>query len=150
MPSAVFDHTISFYNLLAESAKEEELEDGTQVQIFRGSITNLYRSLGVSQSYYSQVRKALIELGCIAILQQGARNTDSVVAVHHPPDGDELEVNKSRLTPNLNSAILSQRVDDINRLVGGIHLPDALADHEKRLRTIEREVKRLGAKPKVK
>ena len=79
MNSAIYEHALNFYNSLLESSKEEEVQDGITVPVFRGQITKAYRSLGVSQAYYSQVRRALIELGCISILQQGARDRKSVV-----------------------------------------------------------------------
>lgn len=143
MSSVVYEHALSFYQSLENEAKEESIDEA-KLLIFRGSITRAFRRLGISQAHYSPVRKALIELGSISIIQQGARNRDSVVALHHRPDADEFQVTKDRLTPNLSVATLQQQVSDLQRSMGGLNVVELAINFEKRLRELEREVQRIG------
>src|SRR4051794_28548857 len=133
--SVVFKHAVALYDLLCQSAKEDE---DTELLTFRGSITEVWRSLGVSQAYYSQVRRFLLESECISIVQQGARNTDSIIVLHRQPQADEWEVAQSDLTERVTIATLHQEVRNLKRLLGGIHLPDLVIDLDKRIRELER------------
>lgn len=147
--SMLFEHMTRYYKELDNLATNEEQEGGHVLRIFRGKVVSVYRSLEIAQSYYSKVRTSLINMGCMTILQQGARGTESVIVLHHPPDRDEFRLLKDEpgLTPRLDSAILAQRIADIEKQLGGLNVVEALSDIMDTVRTLEREVERIGKTP---
>lgn len=149
MSTVVYEHLDKYYKELDSLAHDEDQEEGHTLRLFRGSVVRVYRSLGIPQSYYSKVRNGLITMGCITILQQGARGTESVVVLHHEPDADEykLFVRNARLTPRLDGAILAERVDDLTRLLGGVNVPEALASQQQEINELKKEVRRSGKNP---
>ena len=144
--SMLYEHMSRYYSELDSLAEDEKQDSGHTLRIFRGKVVSAYRSLEIPQSYYSKVRSGLIDMGCISILQQGARGTDSVVALHHAPDAKELKHIQSGkdLTPRLDVAILAQRVDDLSKLIGGVNIPEAISDLATAHRELQREVRKLG------
>jgi hypothetical protein len=145
--SVLFEHTARYYQNLKEEANTESLH-GVKVLVFRGSVVRVFRGLGVSQSYYSKIRKSLIEMGCLTVLQQGGRSTDSVVVLHRDPTAEDWEnLSDGALTSNLDVAILGQRLNDVTELIGGINVKSAIADLALRIEGLEREVERIGRTP---
>jgi hypothetical protein len=149
--SILFDYTCKYYDLLKEEARLESIR-GAKVLVFRGSVVRIFRGMSVSQSYYSKIRKSLVDMGCVSVLRQGTRATDSVLVLHRAPTAEDWEnISDDALTPQLDLAIISQRLDDLTKLMGGgIDIGAALANHEVRLEEVEREVQRLGRTPTAK
>jgi len=146
----IFDYTCLYYKRLREAAQLEDVH-GTQVPVFRGSVTRVFRDMAISQSYYSRIKKALTEMGCMTALKQGSRNVDSVIVLHHEPTEEGWEnFSEKDLTVKLDAAILSQRLQDVIESIGGLNVKKALADHEVRIANLEREVERLGKVPTAK
>jgi hypothetical protein len=145
--SVVFEYTCQYYKLLEEDA-QEEIVRGAPVSVFRGSVVRKYALLGVSQAHYSTIRRALVDMQCISILRQGGRSTDSVLVLHREPTPEAWQIfSESDLTPHLDHAILTQKIEDIGKLLGGIRVAEALADIVIRLEKVEREVERIGKTP---
>lgn len=139
-----FDHAEKFYNILAEQATREDLDGISDVLVFRGKIGDLYKSLGASQSYYSKIRGALLDMGCISIYAQGARDRPTVVILHHPPEATEFRIRTDgHLTERGVNGILAQRVDDIHKRLGGLDIVAALKNFEERLTGIETRLSRI-------
>jgi hypothetical protein len=135
----LFEHTVNFYEALLSESEESQV-NGAVERVFRGKITDLFRELKISQTYYSKVKNALIDMGCITMVVRGTRNVPTEVMLHKAPQEDAFKtVAKRPLTKRQDSATLAQRLDDVQRLIGGIDIRKALADHELRLSTLEHE-----------
>jgi hypothetical protein len=84
MASRLYEHTTALYHALDAAATTEPM-NGSDARVFRGSIVKAFRSLGISQSYYSEVRRGLLKSESISILQQGSRGIQSVIVLHKEP-----------------------------------------------------------------
>jgi len=128
-----FRHALDFYKLLTQRAVSE---DG--VLEFRGSIVEAFRSLGISQSYYSPITRGLYDSGAMSMKQRGARGTVSIIVLHEQPTAATWI--KSRLTTRSKPATLSeQQLEDILQQLGGINIVEALANHEARIKALEQQ-----------
>jgi hypothetical protein len=117
---AVIRATLAFYDLLERQAEIETIF-GHEVKVFRGPLVTAYHSLGESNSYYTAVRRNLLNTGAIEILEKGAANRLSVVAVIRRPDESELST-KRDLTKRVEPAKLAARIENIERAIGGVDL----------------------------
>jgi hypothetical protein len=133
--------------MLMESTKEElpQPERGElateaetrEVRVYRGRITETYKSLGISQSYYTRVRDVLTESGSIEYLQQGARGVETVIVLHHAPPED---FTFKRLTAPPTPDKLAVRLNELEAwrdTLGNLNLQEALRNIEYRLSQLE-------------
>jgi len=140
--ATLFKHSESFYQELEKNAKVEKIK-GVKVKAFRGSITSIYRDLGLSYTYYGDIRRALERSGCIAPLQRGTSTQESVIVLHHPPDREAWESESDDLTAPLEDAMLRQELDDIKSQLGGMNIVDAFTDVQGQLDELSRRVRQL-------
>ena len=83
---SVLTHARRLYEtMLAQSYEEDD------VHVFNGRVTELFRDLGISTSYYSRIRRLLIKTGCIQIVKRGAKGVGSEVRLYHPPEDFTIE-----------------------------------------------------------
>lgn len=144
--NAIYQHAVIFYGLLHDAANDEILSDNRVVRVFRGKVVEKFRELEISNSYYSSVRKVLIDTGCMHQVQQGARNSPTIMVLYHPPVASEVVAILSsniNLTAKIDLATLSQRVKDITEQIGPIRVTDALVGFEKRLQHLEKVTEEL-------
>lgn len=139
---AVFRHSQSLYDALDARSTVEIVRD-TPIKVFRGSITEIYRQTGISQSYYSKVTKALADNGCITYLQRGGRGLETVVALHHPPLEHEWNVPQTSLMERGAFGILTQRLNNIDESLGGLDVKKALVDLQTQVTTLATRVDEL-------
>jgi len=123
-----------FYEALAALSTEEEVA-GAKRLVFRGYITEAFRTTGLPQSQYNPC-KALLEYNqCIEVVERAWRHTVGMVVLHGLPDG-MLSVpprSKKDLTLDEEYSRLQDRVKRLEELVGGLHLPTVLAELAQRL-----------------
>jgi len=112
---AVFDRMLA----------EAELDDGTLM--WKGSLSVLVAELA-PPSQYSNILKVLKGAGLIVQVRRGGggspswwaiMDTENTVLVNHPPN--MMGTLERRRT-------LETRIEDLERLVGGVDVPRALAD----------------------
>jgi len=119
--------------------------------IWRGGLTKVYDSLGVSRTHYSRIMGLLVESGAIEKLEKGSGFRGSTLKVHEEPTLERLVAlspviseSKSRTRDQL-----TMRVDSIERRVGTLDIPFVIANQEKRIARLENEIndlkKRLDA-----
>jgi hypothetical protein len=143
MASALLKHTTALYHAL-DAAATTETVNGSDTRVFRGSIVETFRSIGISQSYYSEVRKGLLKSESISILQQGSKNAKSVIVLHKEPSEESLETIESLgLTEEAEPAIVLQELRDLKRLIGSISVPDALVNIERRLQEFDNRITKV-------
>ena len=138
---AEFRHALNLYKALEAKAvvKDDEL-------IFSGSLVEMFRSLKISQGYYSDVTRGLYTLDCMQMKQRGARNSPSVIVLHHLPTVEDWEaLADSDLTTRPSGAtMLEKRVENLERQTGGMHIVEAFADHEARIVLLEKLTREVG------
>ena len=140
MSSRRYENATALYHALDAAATTEAL-NGQMARVFRGSIVRTYRSLDISQSYYSEVRRDLIDSDSITIIRQGSKNAQSVIVLHKEPDEESLPTNESLgLTHDAEAAIVLQELNDLKRLIGSISIPDALVNIERRLQEMDNRI----------
>jgi hypothetical protein len=117
--------------------------DNLSIRVWRGSIVDAYKSLGVSQTFYTPVMNTLKDLGCITVLSSGRRASPSVLALHHAPDETEyLFYSESRLKNSPESAKLRGRLEMLEKRIGGINIVDTLVELEKRVARLEHQAQK--------
>ena len=136
----LLDHATALYRAL-DAAATTETVDGSEARVFRGSIVKVFRSLDISQYYYSEVRKGLIDSDSITIVKQGSRNVESVIVLHkEPSESSLLTMETLGLTSDAEAAIVYQELRDLKRLIGSISIPDALVNIERRLQEMNNRI----------
>lgn len=135
---AIIRHTATVYQALNDESKLEDIGEEHNARIFRGKLTEVFKSTGVGATYYSEVFRQLDEQGCVTLLQRGSKSVDSVVILHRPPSPDGyLPPPKSPLTNPERYANLQEDVEALKTLVGGIHIAEALKEIEDRFKKLE-------------
>jgi hypothetical protein len=132
----VLSHAAKFYVAMQELAKPNEYHE----QIFTGGMLAVYRETGASNSYYSRIRKVLVDSESITILQRGTGRQASEVRLN----GLDENIFAIPLTPPGRGAILGSEVD--RRLAsleswrgttGGLNIAEVLRNFESRIARLE-------------
>ena len=135
--AALYDH------FLAESSVDEE----TGYAIWRGHITKAARTVGIPEGTYKRVTDALHDLHCIEQIERGFRgNARSVVILHRAPTDevwDASESGRKPLTRPEAPAILSRRVDELERRLEGLDIKQALVDLQQQITKLRRQQESL-------
>lgn len=118
--------------------------------IYEGKVVDTFASLGISNSYYTELFNVLKELGCIELLDRGTRNRPTRYRLHHAPTVVAYERRYIKPTGGLTAAgkpatvtvtELEQRVSNIERRLSGVDIKQILADYEKRIARLEQQTK---------
>lgn len=131
-PPQLFKHTLLFWRSLSAKANFEPMPgfEDKGSRLFRGKIVELYRELGISQGYYTEIIRFLVDQGCITYIQRGSRGFETVIAVHEPPTLSDWErwklLPSQGLTEPPDYATLELRIRALETLVGGINIVEAL------------------------
>ena len=160
----VYEHALALYNELGKYARITAVHElavrmptpgsktpGSPLK-FEGSLVAVFRSLGISQSYYTPLFRTLKELGCIEslIAARGGGRKQSQVLLHYPPDPDDFaaawatHLTKTKASPIME---LQLQINLIERRLPDIDLAEWILSIEQRLHSLEdtlREVQRLG------
>jgi len=138
-----------FYDLLWEYSMINEYGQ----RIFTGKLRDVYNATGASNASYTRIRKLLIELGVIRIVQRGNRHQLSVVEITGElPPSDLLP--PGHLTERTAAATMVVEVERQVKsltawreslLKGGLDIAEVLKDFELRLTRLEREVRKIGS-----
>jgi hypothetical protein len=80
-PPKLYQHCVKLYGLMEQDAKVAS--DG---KIYEGSLGDLIKSMGLSQSYHSKIVGRLRAMGCISMLERGSgTSTKSKWALYVQP-----------------------------------------------------------------
>lgn len=141
----MYRHANTVYFSMSEQSTEKEIK-GVTVQVWRGSITDLFRGTGISWSFYQGVMDGLERCGSIARTKRGNAGVPSEFVLHHPPDLGDWPVTEG-LTKHVDDDMLKAQVEDLAKRLGGIDIVEAFTDLESRLTECE---ERLGIDGKSK
>lgn len=140
------DNLLRFYNAL--DSKATTTGDGTRV--FEGHTTSVLQTLDppLSMSHYTRIRRALLAMDCVSQVSRGSRNSKTVWVLIQPPTqellsaADPAMIAQGKDDPS-KLAILSQRIDDLQRQLGGFDVVKAMKQVEGTLQDFEKRLKKL-------
>lgn len=134
----MYEHCLALYEALDKDA----IIDKEGRKLFTGSRVEVFRSLSVSQAYYTQLYSVLEEMGCAELLYTGRAGQPSVMALYHPPALDDFRAAYKRgLTKPDSKSTLQARVEQLEGRLSGIDLASTLVNFEQRLAAIESQRK---------
>jgi hypothetical protein len=129
-------YAVEFYLILDKLAEENEYHE----RVFTGSMMKAYRQLGASSTYWTQIRKILVDSGSITILQRGTGNQASIIVLN----GLDEKISAEALTRPARAATVGAEVERRVRTLeawrettGGINIAEALRNMERRLTKLE-------------
>jgi hypothetical protein len=130
-----------FYELLDKAATVEEV-DGSELRVWRGKLTEVFKELESSSKYYTPIRSLLTQSGAITIVEAGSRNRDSTVVLNHPlPTYVDLVDGGLTTAPSRATLLaIAQRVSALEgwrETMGGINIAEALMNMEQRIVKLE-------------
>jgi hypothetical protein len=156
MTETFINHCAKMYQALHERAVDKELSSGQTARVFTGSYTDAWKSTGISQTYYSPIRKWLEKNKAILVLQTGGRSVDTVIVLQGLPDTPEADgwLGNKGLTESTNYARLAESVAEIKKSLGGLNIVEILAEFETRVKSLEEQIQMFSPrntnKPKEK
>ena len=136
------DYCIALYDAMKERSSKNQ---------FTGSITEVYKTLGISNQYYSRLINGLIETGSVEYLQRGHHKRPSIYRLIHRPTKLQLS-EYDFLTPKRSRKPVSERdilkrVETLEGRVKNVDIIAALQNLEGRIVALEkREVTSSGTK----
>jgi hypothetical protein len=136
----------ALYNLMDENSEVMQVEEG-QVKVWKGYMTQACGLVEIPEGVRNRVVKRLGDVGSIQVVEQGRRNTPSVVALFYPPTDEVWQAYQDEtlqsdlLTGRPDPAMMAQQIRDIREQMGGVHIADALANHEKRIQELEAKLR---------
>lgn len=148
MTTTFIGHCETVYRALDERATIKIIgEPPEEAKVFVGKVVEVFRSLGISQTYYGPVFKTLEEVGAILRIQQGGRNVDTVIQIKQLPTvwPENLgwkgrTVEDQPLTDDSTFAMLLSDVQALKDSTGGLNVVLALAELEQRIEALETHV----------
>jgi hypothetical protein len=107
----------------------------------------LFNSMGVSDNFYSRIRRILLEYECITYLERGTKSYDTVLVLHHEPPEN---ISPILLTSGRDGATLGD-IPDLERrlrvledwriaITGGTDIIKVMQNFEGRIATLESQL----------
>jgi len=126
------DYCIALYDAMKKRAVKNE---------FTGSITEVYKTLGISNQYYSKLTRALIETGSVEHIQRGHHRRPSIYRLIHRPTKAQLS-SYDILTPahkriKVTEDEMLSRIERLERSVRNVDIIAALQNLEGRIKALE-------------
>lgn len=124
-PPSVYLHTRDVFFLMKDAARMEEQPDGSKLLIWSGHLTKLITGppLNLPIPYYTEIRSALMAMGCATQIKRGGGTAISRWVLHKYPTVEEFKRwdnsrNSKRRVSKV--ALLEQRVNDMNTRMEGL------------------------------
>lgn len=141
-------HCETVYKALRDRASLRTTPEGEQEMVFTGAVSEVYHSLGISQTYYGPIFDTLEDVGAILRVQRGGRGIDSVLVLREMPkvwpEGMGWKGRNSKpLTDDSRYATILLDVQRLQESIGGLNVLSAMMDFENRLRKLEAEVVKM-------
>jgi hypothetical protein len=125
-PPALFEHCVNVYKAMFEHAHAVTTDDlkGTvgDVIVYEGFLTKLItQELNLSVPYYTSIRKALIDMGCIRQLRRGGSTTESQwELVYEPTLRAFMEQKPERSRPQSKTEARDVKIAELEKEVRGL------------------------------
>ena len=132
------ENVVHDYPLQMFDALKARAENGT----YTGSVTEVYKTLGISNQYYTQILRALVESGSVEHVQRGHHKRPSIYKLIKKPTKKQLAT-LDFLTPKTRRATVGDseilnRLNELERRVGKVDVIAALTNLEKRITALEK------------
>ena len=150
-PPAIWHHVLRVYDAMAEQAKEVAIEDDGQstyfespATMYEGFTSHLFQELGIAVPNYGPVLDLLREMGCITQERRGGGPSPSVWRLWKRPTLEDFE--RAHVTvPRVEAKVRKQqheeqRITDIQKQLGGIDIPRAIADLQNQINVIRADM----------
>jgi hypothetical protein len=129
------EYCIALYDALKKRAVKNE---------FTGSITEVYKTLGISNQYYSKITQMLVETGSVEHVQRGHHKRPSIYRLLHKPTKAQLEAYDTLMRGNRKRGRVSEkeiltRIEKLERSVRNVDIIAALQNLEGRIQALEKQ-----------
>ena len=148
MTNTFITHCEALYKALEERATIQYTESEGNVLVFSGAISVVFRSTGISQSYYGPIFQTLEDVGAILKIQRGAAGVDTVIVLRGLPEVWPEDLgwrgkNSDPLTEDSRYARILVQLQEIEQgNINGISILTALIELEERVVALESKVQR--------
>lgn len=147
---------LELYEAMVERAETREVGD-EKFLLYEGQYSHLFNQVVGNLTYYTPIRKILIETGSVSLVQRGNKNRDTVFVLHHaPPPQDEWPQDLTGVGVSATMRVeFEKRLASLEawreNLTGGgkLNLLEALRNFEDRLSKLERQLGQLAKEGKV-
>lgn len=132
----MYEHAVDLYKEMEKTAKNG---------LYTGTKTGAYRAVGISQTYYTPLFRALEEMGSISVEYVGGRGKRVHIHLNKRPDAAEFAEawRLESLTKGKSRATLESDVEAIRRRLPDIDIGAALLNIEGRLKYVEEALDKL-------
>jgi hypothetical protein len=152
MTDVFVQHCITVYEALDDRATlKHNPETDTEEKVFVGAVVQVYKSLGISQTYYSPIFRTLEDVGAILRMQKGARGQDTVIVLRGLPDEWPVGLGwkGSRSEPLTEDSRYGRLLEVTQELqegsINGINVILALTEIETRVGALESKIQKMEA-----
>jgi len=111
----LFDHCLKVYKAMEEVSHLEDV-DGVEVRVYEGHLTKLVQSAGLAAPYYTSVKNALADMGCIQQLRRGGGTAQSRWILVTWPSEELFNNNPELNKPGTGKmAVMEQQLRDMKK-----------------------------------
>lgn len=135
-----------YERFVAESAIE--VVEDVELIVWRGKVTITAKDVGIPDGTYKRVMDQLTRMKCVEQVERGFRGSAPTSVILHRPPTVEVWQDESRgrvLTRGETPAILSRRLDDLERRLEGIDIKRALAELQKEIDDVRSLARNLNS-----
>jgi len=132
----IFEVATDFYDELFKLSEQEDI-DGQTFNVYRGSMSPVWKRVSNSQSYYVPVMSLLRDRGYMSVLQRGTRGRPTVIAFHARPQREEID--ELTLTGASTLATMQAEIESVVERLGGMDIVKAFENHERRILKLEED-----------
>jgi len=123
-------HIIAVYNYFDE---DSTLIDTGEV-IWIGNVSEAFKELGISGSYYSLIFRILYDNGYVSQVDRGGRDKPTTLLLHFKPEIETLLLTTTGLPATIP---LVERIGQLERNTGEMNLVEALKVLDQRVSALE-------------
>lgn len=122
---------------------EHETVEGTEMLVWRGKLVTTATDVGIPPGTYKRVMDQLKRMSCVE--QITIPNQVTAVILHRPPTPEvwQDEIQGRDLTRGETPAILSRRIEDMERRLEGIDIKQALVELQQEVDDCKTKIKQL-------
>lgn len=134
----MFGYLLQLYEAMVKEATPKNKK------VYEGKVVTTFQNLNISMAHYTPLFNALKELGCIELIDRGARGRPTRYRLHHPPVEDAYEnLYAGGLTDGSKPATvpvaeLEQRISNLERRLEGLDIKGMAVNFEERISKMEK------------
>jgi len=143
-----FSYLLQLYEAMEKESTVIKKNGAKSTTTYEGKVVTTFHSLGISMAHYTVLFNALKELGCIELIDRGARGRPTRYRLHGAPTEDAYDARYVKgdktLTGGAKPATipldeLEQRITNLEGRLKGLDIKAVVVNHEERLVRLEKE-----------